>query len=882
MRFGSWQRLELAARVDAAPADLGVEFLGCAEVLGPPHTPRCILPAERSLRLWATASDPQGIVVVNGQQEWTVADATASRDGFVFELRDLTPPALEVRAGGPGHEPAVWRLRLQAPAATSDPASASSQPPEPRRPLPRREDDLGTAARRAFKVGHYDRAAGLLEAAAADHGNRQRLSAQIDDLTLLYYTRFERLGQVLEAKAALDRLPRPANGDSASAYLVRYYQGHWALESGELGAALRHLGGAAAHAERAGWLARRNMAEQMIARVLGRLGRGSEAQAVLARLMSEVEAIPVCERVPLLNNLAWDQLQALEARLGKKRPPITTTIDWLEQGLSWLDHCPKDLGDERGNLHLNLALAHLHAADPESAQEQLARVRSLANTPPPRFAVWQMDLEARLAMLQGRPEEALATSLALEVLADRSHGHEAGWRAALGEARALRALGEDRQAVAAYAKAEDWLDVASRGVPLDADRATYLTSKRVSTAEYLDLLLAEGESKRALAVARRARVRLYRSLALGAAPGLLDERELSSWIATTRRYRTEHAELAGRSANAELSPTDTARRLQALEALAAAAVAPLDASLATLGLNRRWQPPPVPTNETLLLYHPLPNGTQVGFAARGEMVEAHRFPAFATDHPRHDLLAPFADLLEGATQIRVLPFGASTAIDFHAMHHAGDALLATAPVVYGLDLPADRSASDRHRRNALLIAAPDGDLPAAGAELAQVRNALDDWHFVPIDLVSPHAVIEALGTSDLLHFAGHASFSGLDGLDSHLRLAGSTRLSARDLLATRVKVPELVVLAACDSAQSAQSPSAPGLGLSQAFLLGGSRVVIGATRPVDDRSTRTLFGHFYTAWDGSADDAPRALRHAQLALRRTGVDTWKSFRVLTR
>ncbi|MEO1367698.1 MAG: CHAT domain-containing protein, partial [Acidobacteriota bacterium] len=65
-----------------------------------------------------------------------------------------------------------------------------------------------------------------------------------------------------------------------------------------------------------------------------------------------------------------------------------------------------------------------------------------------------------------------------------------------------------------------------------------------------------------------------------------------------------------------------------------------------------------------------------------------------------------------------------------------------------------------------------------------------------------------------------------------------------------------------------------------AFLTAGSRSVIAAVRPVEDRTAATLVQHYYAAWSqGTAP--PEALRRAQLELRRQDpAADWASFRLL--
>ena len=869
--YGPWQRVEQEVIFDDVDDVARVEFSGCDQVLGPVETPRCVVSEDTRLLVWIRVSDPSAWVLRHGASTWPVDAGDRSEDGYRFELSSWTaqPPveSLDVVPSRPdvGRDDG-WQLRLKRAVDESSEV-----------------DDLADLARQAFKAEQFERVAELLEQSAEVHGQEGALSAQIDDLTLLFYTQFELLADVLGAKETLDSMPEPAVGDADSAYFVGYYRGVWALESGELREALHHLGETARRAERMGWMSRHHKAEQLMARLLRQLGRGAESRALLERLVEDVPQLEDCEKVRVLNNLAWDQLLDLEAQTAVEPGDVASTLKLLEDSLRWSEQCDRDVGWERVNVHINLALAHVHAQDVPRAEHHLEQIEALTPSLIPRFWVWKVDIESRLALLADRPADALSKSRRLRELAADGLWLEAGWRGAVGEARAHLALGDPAAAQEAFGEAETWLDEQSRRVPLDMDRDTALEARGRSTAEYVDLLLRQGAAERAFEVARRARGRIYQQRILGAAPEWLDDEALASWIATVRRYRIEQAAFASQLITAGAgSPIMEARRLREIESLALAATEPLARNLAQVGLDGDWQLPPLAVDELVLLYHPLPGDWWVGFAAHRGRLETHRVDlAQVLDDPA-GLVAPFTHLLKTAKRVRVLPLGPLNNVDFHALDVQGRPLAWTLPVVYGLDLPQLDALPDPASRRALLLAAPSGDLPAAEEEVDEVRRALDGWRAEPLALASPQELLVTLADSDLLHFAGHADFAGRDGLTSHLRLAGGTRLTAKDLLAARGRVPPVVVLSACSSARSTTRGTSPGLGLAQAFLLRGSRMIIGATRPVDDRLTRVFFGHLYGVWDGTADDLPQALRQAQLELHGLDEEAWSSFRLLMR
>jgi len=145
---------------------------------------------------------------------------------------------------------------------------------------------------------------------------------------------------------------------------------------------------------------------------------------------------------------------------------------------------------------------------------------------------------------------------------------------------------------------------------------------------------------------------------------------------------------------------------------------------------------------------------------------------------------------------------------------------------------------------------------------------------------SAEAVRAQLGTSDLLHYAGHGDYSGQGGWESSLLLADGTRLTLGDLLALE-HVPSWVVLSGCETGRVAGDAPVAGLGLAQAFLLAGSRSVIAATRPADDRRVPAFFAELYRRW-AEEPDLARAMQGAQLAWREQNPTEWSIFRLFER
>jgi cellulose synthase operon protein C len=166
-----------------------------------------------------------------------------------------------------------------------------------------------------------------------------------------------------------------------------------------------------------------------------------------------------------------------------------------------------------------------------------------------------------------------------------------------------------------------------------------------------------------------------------------------------------------------------------------------------------------------------------------------------------------------------------------------------------------------------------------------VRAALERTQWKVDDLrgavAEGETVRNALGSADLLHYAGHATFGGADGVDSALSLAQGSRLTPADLLAVP-RVPRVVALFGCDTAHESATGTLDSLGLTSAFLVAGARVVVATSRAVDEALARDLAVEFYARLTAmAAPDEGRALRDAVLALRdRSPASDWAAFRVL--
>ena len=104
------------------------------------------------------------------------------------------------------------------------------------------------------------------------------------------------------------------------------------------------------------------------------------------------------------------------------------------------------------------------------------------------------------------------------------------------------------------------------------------------------------------------------------------------------------------------------------------------------------------------------------------------------------------------------------------------------------------------------------------------------------DAATTAGVTEELGRL-LAHISAHGHFRAENPLFSSLRLADGP-LTVYDLEALE-QVPGIVILAACDSAQSLRCAGDELLGLTATFLSMGSAVMVGTVTPIPMRRRNT-------------------------------------------
>lgn len=660
---------------------------------------------------------------------------------------------------------------------------------------------------------------------------------------------------------------------------VRGLRASW---SGDLQNALAHYEDAERRARRVGFnfvILRAGIGR---AELLQSLGRGEESEALFAELEKSAQEMEPCERMRLISRSGWAAHLRAEAAISA--PASAGGRSRFLEALALLRRSCPDRREEV-ILLVDLALDSMLHGPIDQAELDLKTVEAIEGELHVVSRLEVQELRGLLALARGQPKQALLEMERLKSFATVLSLPDIAWRAELGRAAALEALGRMEDALEAFEAAESILTRQGLRIMLSAGRGTFFGNRERGARRMIDFLLRIGRESEACAAARRSRLRAIRDLerpeGLKSLPADRRERwgraisELNRLRATREQVAREMWELA-----------ENQRKV--LAAKQAERAAQIDRELEMALLNHEptaeilRSPKP---GEVLLVFHPLEKGWMTCAVEAGETTvrRTERSPP-----DPFDLLEPHARLIAGSRRLLLATYDVTRKLDFHALDFGGRPLGEIVPVAYTLDLSEDARTA-WHENRAVIIADPGENLIWAKEEGRRLEKMLRrDAHNWSVDtLFGSTASLEkarrAVASARLFHFAGHGDFAGSGGWRGALLLASDDRLSIAEVLALE-RVPEIVVLSGCETVRP--DPRAPQetLGSAQAFLLAGSRAAIGAMRPVSDKLAAAMSGALYAGGvDVLITDPAAALARAQRELRAEdpGSD-WSAFRALVR
>jgi CHAT domain-containing protein len=152
---------------------------------------------------------------------------------------------------------------------------------------------------------------------------------------------------------------------------------------------------------------------------------------------------------------------------------------------------------------------------------------------------------------------------------------------------------------------------------------------------------------------------------------------------------------------------------------------------------------------------------------------------------------------------------------------------------------------------------------AEGDALARLYDAVQ---LLSGPAATPGALLTHAPRSRIVHVAAHAAVDRDDGRRSRLLLASESGrtgdLYGEQLVQQSWTGVEVVVLAACATAEADGRPTSP-MTLASQVLAAGPRYVIATLRPIDDRHASRFFLELHRLLS-SGVAAPQALQRAQL------------------
>jgi hypothetical protein len=749
------------------------------------------------------------------------------------------------------------------PSADAPPDASMDAPREP--PPGATAGDLARAAsllaRIALAKGDVAAAVQRLTRGIEEHRALGQASDAVEDAFALTYVLAKRVRDYVAAGRALASIRELLRAYDEGAARYPYYEAIVAVETGDARAALRRLSLAETESAKLGLDKVSRNSRELLALTLADNGRAAAAFDVLERELrpqpelsthasqppgaaGTLRPLSPCERARVDENRGYVALRAAQ------QSDDATRQEFAKKALAALTVALEESGCNeayrRSSILLNRANAARVAGRFEAARVDLEAARRAHPEPDPRVHLEWLLLGAELDWVDGHARRALASFERAEALASALLAHGLAWEAAFGRARALEAMRRTEAALVAYAHAEAIDAAAAREVPLGQGRGFALTEHDAGVRRHLDLLLDEHRTAEVVSVARASRSRflwtIHEAARAAAATGAeRDERaRLAGEYATLRAWIEEEARDEWRKPSAELRSTRELRKRRERElgmlldeALRAGGRAPPD-------------PSPLPPDDLALVLHPTKTGW-FGALSRGKTARIVRIARSVANQTPTDVARAIVRALkvelERASRLQVLAHGEFRNVDVHALtlEEGAPPLGVRVAVRYPLDLrarPASPGGPSGGGERIVVVADPTGDLPHArveGREVAAIaterRGALVRTLFGAD--ATRDAVLTALASNDLFHFAGHGVRGGEDGLDGHLPLANGAELRVGDVL-TLGKMPSVVLLSACDAGAVDPDVAVEGLGMAQAFLVAGADTVIAPVRPVDD------------------------------------------------
>ncbi|HEX4008710.1 MAG TPA: CHAT domain-containing protein [Solirubrobacteraceae bacterium] len=484
--------------------------------------------------------------------------------------------------------------------------------------------------------------------------------------------------------------------------------------------------------------------------------------------------------------------------------------------------------DLAARVQLTVARVAIELGRPAVARRELAGCASLRRRGPVADRIEIHHVEALVAAASGDPRSAQRAARTGLALLEQ-------YRAALGAAElratasaigaelarlGLRVAVEAGGAAGVLAWAERLRASALRTAPVTPPDSPVLREHAT------DLRRVTAEIRRAEAAGRPARVLVARQAALEQSIRRLSRHDVPGRPAGTPRAAAGRAVADPRRLAAALGPAALVEMVELDGELGAVTL--VDGRLAH---HRLCAAAPVAEQLEWLRF-------ALARLARGDLRPPQWASALAGAQASADELAamlvdPLAETI-GRRPLIIVPTGLLHGVPWAALTTLRDRPVTVAPSAATWLMR--QAPGSRRRRKVVLVAGPR--LRHAGSELAGVGASHPGCAVLRGRAATVAATLRALDGATVAHLACHGRFRADSPLFSALELAdGALNVYALQRLR---RVPDLIVLSACDLAISDARPGDELLGFAAALIGMGARTVIASTTPAPDAAARRL------------------------------------------
>ena len=466
---------------------------------------------------------------------------------------------------------------------------------------------------------------------------------------------------------------------------------------------------------------------------------------------------------------------------------------------------------EQINGLINLALASLSLNQLSQATKALDQI--------PREGIrqfhseWLLQTRAEIALASKRPQAALEWLAKLTPTDGRAPSPYLELRILLGKARAHAQLGNFHDAHQVWGIAQRIISQEGILVPIHDGREIFLAQYQNATRDYVQAALDHGETSRALDAVREAHAQLLQSVQWQDRIQALSEAERVQWQSNLGYFQNLRKELellrkSSWSIPSSLKAEHQAKLTETEERVAAA----LHQTLQDLGFEpqSKNQVPKLESGALELTYFRGRDGW-VCFVRSLESLSVVKLGQIDTNATPHRLsqflLDPISSALQNASAVSVTAASELSHIDFHSLELNGRPLIEELPLTYQVNIASNTpSVRALQLQKTLVVSDPSGNLAQARHEAHYAQEVLHKISGTPADFLHGASVtVEKLQATlpqvNFLHYAGHGVFDEEHSSRSALLLANDTRLDVKDIVALP-KVPEIVVLSACETAKT--------------------------------------------------------------------------------